>query len=124
MSVANELSVQAMVINATPVKSGRILDDLEQADPSKHRASVLFKKTLRFDLTYLLKNLHHVLIFHGDTDDVVPVDEAYLIYSRAGDPKRLIVFENGDHVMSHPDHQEAFAGESVQWFRQHLLPNP
>lgn len=120
MSVAKELSARALVVNAAPVKSGRILDDLENSDPSKPKASILFKKTLRFDLDYLLKDLHHVLIFHGDADEVVPVGEARLIHALAGEPKRLIVFENGDHVMGNPDHQEIFARESLQWFRQYL----
>lgn len=123
MSVAKELSARALVINAAPVKSGRILDALQQSDQSKPKTSVLFKKTLRFDLEHLLTDLHHVLIFHGDADDVVPVGEARLIHALAGKPKRLIVFENGDHVMSHPAHQETFARESLQWFRQHLFPN-
>ena len=124
MSVANELSARGLIINAAPVKSGRILDHLEQSDTTKPRASVLFKKTLRFDLTHLLKSLHHILIFHGDADEVVPVSEALEIHELAGAPKRLIVFENGDHVMSNPDHQEIFARESVEWFREHLFEVP
>jgi len=120
ISVARELSARAVVLNAASVKSGRILSDLEVSDPSKPKSSILFKKTFRFDLEHQLTDLHHVLIFHGDADDVVPVGEARLIYALAGKPKRLIVFENGDHVMSNPDDQEDFARESVWWFREHL----
>jgi len=121
ISVARELSARALVLNAAAVKSGRILSDLEATDPSKPKSSILFKKTFRFDLDHLLKDLHHVLIFHGDADEVVPVGESRLIYALAGEPKRLVVFENGDHVMSDPAHQKTFAGESVRWFREHLL---
>lgn len=120
ISVAKELSARTLVLNAAAVKSGRILNDLETSDPSKPKTSILFKKTFRFDLDHLLKDLHHVLIFQGEADEVVPVGEARLIYALAGNPKRLIVFENGDHVMSNPDDQEVFARESVQWFREHL----
>jgi len=120
ISVAKELSARALVLNAAAVKSGRILNDLEASDSSKPKTSILFKKTFRFDLDHLLKDLHHVLIFHGDADDVVPVGEAQMIHTLAGDPKRLIIFENGDHVMSNPVHQETFARESIQWFREYL----
>jgi len=120
ISVAKELSARALVLNAAAVKSGRILNDLEASDSSKPKTSILFKKTFRFDLDHLLKDLHHVLIFHGDADDVVPVGEAQMIHTLAGDPKRLIIFENGDHVMSNPVHQETFARESIQWFQEYL----
>lgn len=120
ISVAKELSARALVLNAAAVKSGRILNDLEASDSSKPKTSILFKKTFRFDLDHLLKDLLHVLIFHGDADDVVPVGEAQMIHTLAGDPKRLIIFENGDHVMSNPVHQETFARESIQWFREYL----
>jgi alpha-beta hydrolase superfamily lysophospholipase len=120
ISVASELSARAVVLNAASVKSGRILNDLETSDPSKPKSSILFKKTFRFDLTPILKDLHDVLIFHGDADDVVPVSEGRTIHEHAGDPKRLVVFEGGDHLMSNPEHQEIFARETVQWFMNHL----
>jgi alpha-beta hydrolase superfamily lysophospholipase len=121
MSVAKELSARALVLNAASVTSGRILNDLETSDDSKPKSSILFRKTFRFDLTFLLNELHHVLVFHGDEDDVVPVSEGRSIYEHAGEPKRLIVFEGGDHLMTDTGNQETFARESIEWFRQHLL---
>jgi alpha-beta hydrolase superfamily lysophospholipase len=121
ISVFKELSARAVVLNAASVKSGRILNDLETSDPAKPKSSILFKKTFRFDLTPMLMDLHNVLVFHGDADDVVPVSEGRSIHEHAGDPKRLVVFEGGDHVMSNPEHQEVFARETVGWFRQYLV---
>jgi alpha-beta hydrolase superfamily lysophospholipase len=120
ISVARELSARAVVLNAASVKSGRILNDLEISDSSKPKSSILFKKTFRFDLTPILKDLFNVLIFHGDADDVVPVSEARAIHELAGDTKRLVVFEGGDHLMSDPEHQATFAMETIRWFKRYL----
>ena len=120
MTAASELSVDTMVINAAPTTSDRLLDAVEKTDPAAAGASVLFKHTLSFDLTRTLKNLHHILIFHGDADDVVPIAQGRLIHEHATSPKRMIVFDNGDHVMSNPVHQKTFTRESVQWFRRYL----
>ncbi len=116
ISIATEISVNAVVINAAPVR----LDQIRSIPEIPESLST----DLRFDLSHNLKHLHHTLIFHGDADEVVPPDHAHLIYKHAQQPKRLVVFQNGDHEMSNPDHQQAFVLESVQWFREHLIDVP
>ena len=120
MSLAQKISIHAMVINAAPVKSDRVLEALEKSDPTTFNKTKFLKKRLRFDLTNLLGTLHHILIFHGESDEVVPVSEALEIHKLCGEPKRLTIFEKGDHVISNPDHQTIFARQSLQWFRQYL----
>jgi alpha-beta hydrolase superfamily lysophospholipase len=73
---------------------------------------------LSFDLWDALPEIKNILIFHGDKDDVVPVSHAETIYSRAQDPKKLIMQKNGDHRMSNESHQEAFVREAAGWFRR------
>jgi fermentation-respiration switch protein FrsA (DUF1100 family) len=78
-----------------------------------------FLKT-EFDLGENLAEVRNILIFHGDADDVVPVDHAHEIFQKAGDPKRLIIQKNGDHLMSDPRHQEEFTREAARWLKQGL----
>jgi len=64
----------------------------------------------RFDIQQAVKGLNTPhLIIHGDTDQVVPVEEAHKIksWNRAA---QLFVVEGGDHVFgaSHPYHAEEF----------------
>jgi alpha/beta superfamily hydrolase len=41
-----------------------------------------------------------LLLIHGTADDILPVRSSELIYERAGDPKRLMLFEGADHRLS------------------------
>ena len=40
-----------------------------------------------------------LLIVHGDRDDTVPVQEAYLLYEAAKDPKELFIVPGGGHKL-------------------------
>ena len=113
ISVAATLSFNVMVVNAAPVKLDRIR--------SVPGISGKLSSSIGFDLSGNLKQLHHILAFHGDADDVVPADNAHLIYEQAREPKRLTLFQHGDHAMSDPDHQERFVRESVRWFGKHIF---
>jgi alpha/beta superfamily hydrolase len=41
-----------------------------------------------------------LLLIHGTADDILPPRSSELIYERAGDPKRLMLFEGADHRFS------------------------
>ena len=71
----------------------------------------------RSDITDRLSSLHHILIFHGESDELIATANALEIYKRAGDPKKLIVLSGGDHRMSNPAHQETFIIEAVNWYK-------
>ena len=109
---------RGMVVCASPVKSATI-----EAIPFKgneHRPALpldFFKENLLFDLTARTALLDTVLVFHGDRDRTVPVENGYTIYHNAKNPKRLIVQENGDHRMSNPKDQQEFNRESTAWFK-------
>ncbi len=72
-----------------------------------------FKNNLLFDLTDELSALHHLLIFHGDRDQTVPVENAYTLYSNAGEPKELVIFKGGDHQMSNKADQKKFEKKAL-----------
>jgi uncharacterized protein len=41
-----------------------------------------------------------LLLIHGTADDILPPRSSELIYERAGEPKRLMLFEGADHRLS------------------------
>jgi acetyl esterase/lipase len=46
------------------------------------------------------------LIFHGDNDGVIPVEQAHILYDKlvaAGVPAQLVIVKNGDHSLNAPD---------------------
>jgi len=124
LSVASMISksdeaIAAMVIVAAPIRSKAIIEAIQR---SKH--PIIPGKTeesLHFDISDKLSAIHHILIFHGDSDDVVPVAHAKEIYEKAGNPKKLIIHKNGDHRISNEIHQKEFIQESVDWFKAGLL---
>ncbi len=77
-----------------------------------------FEKNLLFDLTDKLAQLKNILIFHGDMDKTVPVENGYTLYKNAGDPKKLIVLKDGDHQMSNTDDQNMFEATVVSWLKK------
>ncbi len=79
-----------------------------------------FENHLIFNLQPNLEKLHHVLVFHGDADEVVPVSNAHRIMDAAKQPARLIIQANGDHQMSNPLDQQEFEREALAWFTRFL----
>ena len=120
ISAASLSAVDAMVTFAAPVRSSSILEALEKTNDSNAIPPLFEEKYLLSDLSDKLSNLHHILIFHGDSDNVVPPSNAQEIYSKAGEPKKLIMQRQGDHRMSTKEHQKNFIKEAVNWFKTHL----
>jgi hypothetical protein len=58
-----------------------------------------------------------VLVMHARNDDLVSVSHAERIYAWANEPKKLIVFERGDHNTILPANQDAYF-EAVKTFMQ------
>jgi uncharacterized protein len=108
----------SIVINAAPVRSASIIKKLKKSDPSNALTPRFYKRYLDADISDILPSAHHILIFHGDSDDLVPPSNAQEIYEKAGDPKKLIIQKRGDHRMSNKRHQENFVRESALWFRR------
>lgn len=105
------------VLCASPVISSTIVNIPTQANDRRPALPLrFFKDNLLFDLTKAVGRLHHVLIFHGDADQVVPVSNARLLYKGAGDPKKLVIHKNGKHQMDAPKDQKDFEKKAALWF--------
>jgi hypothetical protein len=105
------------VLCAAPAKSRTIENIPTEANENRPALPLrFFKDNLLFDLLDKTRSLSHVLIFHGDADDVVPVSNAHDIYALAQPPKKLIIHTNGDHQMSSRQDQSQFEQEAIAWF--------
>ena len=121
LHAAASLSVQALVVTAAPIRNRAIADDAAgrgtlEVDPE------FYRNHIRFDLSEALAAVSRVLIFHGDQDEIVPVSSGLEIYAEVGEPKKLVVLPEGDHLMSRGDHQERFIREAGLWFERFLIP--
>jgi len=107
------------VLCAAPVKSAGIQNiPLDGNDKRPSLPLSFFKENLLFDLSDKLSLLKNIMIFHGDKDLTVPVENAYNIYDNVRDPKKLIILKNGDHRMSSEKDQEKFELEALSWIKK------
>jgi len=117
ISVFAKSDVYSIVTCAAPVRSNSIIKTLEKSHNSNTPNPTFYKRYLDSDISDKLSSIHHILIFHGDSDALVPPLNAREIYEKAGDPKKLIIQKDGDHRMSNKTHQENFVRESALWFK-------
>ena len=120
LSVAGEFNIDALVTFAAPVCSRLLLEQLERADADNYKQILPDQDNLFFDISDKLSKIKTILIFHGEADKVVLPSNAEKIYKSAGEPKKLIMQKNGDHMMNNPEHQQEFIRESVFWFNTRL----
>jgi len=107
LEVARALDIPALVTFAAPLRS-------------RLSSASYLPYALDFDLAGGLSQIKNIHIFHGDADQVVPLSHARSIYGQVGEPKRMTIQKDGDHRMSNPSHQKAFAMAAVQWFVTYL----
>jgi alpha-beta hydrolase superfamily lysophospholipase len=116
LNVAGDLAADAVVTFAAPIRS-----DLKGSQLELSRSEIVFDAARRrFDITQRLAAISNILVFHGDADDVVPVDHAREIYSLVDQPKQIIIQKQGDHPMSNSAHQKEFVREAALWFKRWL----
>jgi alpha-beta hydrolase superfamily lysophospholipase len=116
ISAAGTTQIDSMVVSAAPLRSRMIKRPAEKED------KVVYDEIkLSFDISGKLSGINNILIFHGDADQVVPFSNALELYEKAGDTKKLVIQENGDHLMSNKAHQEEFIREAGLWFKNGLF---
>jgi len=113
--------ISAIVTVAAPVSSQYLKAEPERPPGLDFLTPEFYRTHLQFDITGSSPALHHVLLFHGDADTIVPVDNARMIFDRVQPPRELILQENGDHSMSQTAHQTDFQTRTVEWFTRYLL---
>jgi hypothetical protein len=121
MVAASVFKVDAIVIFAAPVRTDSTItsfDKLKNEDPFMPKFD---HSTIKFDISEKLSNLSNIMIFHGDSDNLVTLSNSQQVYAGAREPKELIIQKGGDHRMSNRKHQKEFVNKSVAWFKKLLV---
>jgi alpha-beta hydrolase superfamily lysophospholipase len=117
LAVARDLSADAIVTWAAPLRS---TDLVTQQTETTGDSNSPFEKH-PFDILDSIAGLQRLLIVHGDADEIVPLSHAHKIYEHVSEPKKLLVFPQGDHRMSALSDQQVFVKESTLWFKRFLV---
>ncbi len=118
IAAAKELKAEASVIIAAPVSGETLIKPPEELDSEPGLSVGFYEKFLQFDVSNSISYMNNVLIFHGDKDDIVPVVNGQTIFDKAGEPKKFIIQEGGDHRISNPVHQKQFLSEASNWYKR------
>ena len=121
LASAGHMNIAAVVTVAAPIRSRTLAEN--EARRSAHPPTAHFFTTpeRQFDIDPVLSGVSHTLMFHGESDEIVPLSHAKEIFSNLKPPKQLIVQKNGDHRMSDPGDQEEFIRLASDWFHQNLV---
>lgn len=105
----------ALITYAAPLNSNDIHHDNIRDNNGQLPSAALLTDGLTFDIAPDLPAVSNILIAHSRNDETVPVRHAERIYQLVRDPKRLVVFDGGDHRMSDTDHQQRFDAIFLEW---------
>lgn len=122
LATAAQEKIAAVVTVAAPINSQGIIECIGTPPSASHIPPIFFEPRFQFDISPLIGNIGHLLLFHGERDEVVPLSHAYEIIDRAQPPKELVIHKDGDHRMSNRAHQREFLDRSVNWFARALNP--
>ncbi len=117
ISVAAEYRVDAMVTVATPVHGAPVLEALKKSGNLTKPIPRFFRENKFSDISGKLPFMHHILVFHGEADELVDPSNAMEIFEKAREPKKIIIQKNGDHRMSNINHQHDFVKKAAQWYQ-------
>ncbi len=106
------------ILCAAPVISRSIQNIPTQANGNRPALPLsFFAENLLFNILDQAQSLHHVMIFHGDADEVVPVFNAHDLYGAMQSPKEIIIHQGGSHQMNSPNDQADFETRALAWFK-------
>ena len=117
-----KIKPQGIILGAAPIKS-KTITKLYLKKNKNHAlfSSISFLQNLYFDVTDKISCIKNILIFHGDNDEIVPVQNAHDIYNNAQKPKKIIIHQNEIHKMNSLKSQQQFNEQAVLWFKKCLF---
>lgn len=128
VAIGGKQKVNAVVTVGSPYKVpryGKPLIPREEGDyyilPSGSRFKKDFYEDIqKYDLTQDVKKAPPLMIIHGSSDEVVPLEHAQILYDSAAEPKDLQIIEGADHTFSNPVQLDRAVKLAVEWFNKYL----
>ncbi|MFO7967411.1 MAG: alpha/beta hydrolase [Archaeoglobaceae archaeon] len=128
VAIGGKQKVNAVVTMGSPYKVpryGKPLIPQKEGDhyvlPSGSRFKKDFYQDLqKYDLTKDVKQAPPLMIIHGSSDEIVPVEHAQILYDSAVEPKTLQIIEGADHTFSNPSHLDKALSAAVEWFNKYV----
>jgi alpha-beta hydrolase superfamily lysophospholipase len=117
IAAASEINAEAYVLIAPPVYGNTLLNAPERTGREPALPESFYTRLLAFDLSGLLPAIRNILVFHGDRDDIVPLENGKAVHALSAEPKRIVIQHGGDHRITALDHQEEFMREAMQWYK-------
>ena len=114
-------------LNATHFFSKRQLKELQDTGrvsfSSRGRplqlSTAFFADTEQYNLTETLKSLQApLMVVHGDHDEIVPVEDAYLAQELNPRNTKLAIIPDADHMFSNDEHRLKISKLVVKWFKE------
>ena len=80
-----------------------------------------FADAKQYDLPETVKSLQTpLMVIHGDADEIIPVQDAYLAKTLNPEYTELVVIPGADHMFSAEMHRSQTVKLVVKWFKEHL----
>ena len=82
-------------------------------------STAFFADAEKYNLPKTLKSLQApLMIVHGDHDEIVPVEEAYLAQKLNPKNTKLAIIPDADHMFSNDEHRFKISKLVVKWFKE------
>ena len=116
-------------LNATHFFSKKQLKELEDTGKvsfnsrghSLQLSTKFFADAKQYNLPETIKSLQTpLMVVHGDADEIIPVQDAYLSKTYNPEFTELVVISGADHMFSAEMHRTQVSKLVVKWFKEHL----
>lgn len=82
-------------------------------------STAFFADTEQYNLTETLKSFQvPLMVVHGDHDEIVPVEDAYLAQELNPTNTKLAIIPDADHMFSNEEHRLKISKLVVKWFKE------
>ena len=113
--------VAALSVWSTPCNLLSIGSNIPKADLQKLKGN-FFIDARRYDLLRAVAGMQSVQVLHGASDEIVPAEQARLIYQALHDPKDFLLLPGADHSISQFSSRQQAISASLAWFKKRVFP--
>lgn len=129
--------VRGVCLWSTPADMGKVLEKIlgeqnwrklqngeaivfEDGNRSYRKDAVFLRDLKKYRMPAVAARIspRPLLLVHGTADELVPVDDAQLLFQQAGEPKELVLLPGADHHLS--AHQVEAGRATLNWLQQYF----